>query len=183
MSVIDEIAAERERQKAAEGWTPEHDDTHIDGQMATAAACYAIAGHPYGAEVVHEFWPWNAEWLKPKDRRRDLVRAAALIVAEIERMDRAAMQGGEATCGSNVAADAWVNSQTTSLAAKLPTLPAGTSELGLTCFMRHIDGSLLDLSQLCNATADHPVLAQMSVKNSVKEQSGMRRQSLVFRFK
>jgi hypothetical protein len=27
-------------------------------------------------------------WWKPKDRRRDLVRAAALIIAEIERLDR-----------------------------------------------------------------------------------------------
>jgi hypothetical protein len=87
------------------------------------------------------------------------------------------------TCGSNVAADAWVNSQATSLAEKLPTLPAGTSEIGLNCFMRNIDGSLLDLSQLCNATADHPVLAQISVKNSVKEQAGMHRKSSVFTFK
>ena len=31
---------------------------------------------------------WDSEWWKPKDRRRDLIRAGALIVAEIERLDR-----------------------------------------------------------------------------------------------
>ena len=31
---------------------------------------------------------WGLDWLKPKSPRRDLVRAAALIVAEIERLDR-----------------------------------------------------------------------------------------------
>ena len=33
-------------------------------------------------------WPWNEAAWKPKDARRDLVRTAALIVAEIERLDR-----------------------------------------------------------------------------------------------
>ena len=33
-------------------------------------------------------WPWAAEWWKPKDCRRNLVRAGALILAEIERLDR-----------------------------------------------------------------------------------------------
>jgi len=33
-------------------------------------------------------WPWDPKWWKPKDRRRDLVRAAALIIAEIDRHDR-----------------------------------------------------------------------------------------------
>lgn len=42
MSAIDEIAAERRRQIAVEGWTPEHDDGHADGEIAEAAACYCI---------------------------------------------------------------------------------------------------------------------------------------------
>lgn len=33
-------------------------------------------------------WPWSREWWKPKNPRRDLVKAGALIVAEIERLDR-----------------------------------------------------------------------------------------------
>lgn len=92
MSVIDEIAAERRRQVEAEGWTPEHDDLHTGGQMAAAAATYAlhdIQGGWFG-RWREAMWPWSLEWWKPRTRRRDLIRAAALIVAEIERLDRAA---------------------------------------------------------------------------------------------
>lgn len=67
--------------------------------LAAAAACYAApfrvfreverAGRNY--EIFHTFidgWPWADEWWKPKDRRADLVRAGALILAEIDRIDR-----------------------------------------------------------------------------------------------
>lgn len=34
-------------------------------------------------------WPWGAGTFKPsEDRRRDMVKAAALLLAEIERLDR-----------------------------------------------------------------------------------------------
>lgn len=92
MSAIEDIAAERQRQRDVEGWTPEHDDAHGKGQLADAAACYALedltASYPAQLEAP-EIWPWDVRWWKPKDRRRDLVRAGALIVAEIERLDRA----------------------------------------------------------------------------------------------
>lgn len=39
-----DVQAERRRQVEAEGWTPEHDDEHSHGQIARAAACYALAG-------------------------------------------------------------------------------------------------------------------------------------------
>lgn len=88
-SVINEILSERDRQIEEEGWTPEHDDEHDDGSLAKAAACYANPILP-DPEALPIGWPlsWDWEWWKPKDRRRDLVRAAALIVAEIERLDR-----------------------------------------------------------------------------------------------
>lgn len=96
MSVIDEIAAERRRQIEVEGWTPEHDDLHQDGELAAAAGVYALydlmSGDADRERVLREMWPWDDYWWKPADRRRDLVRAAALIVAEIERLDRAAAQ-------------------------------------------------------------------------------------------
>ncbi len=94
MDVIAEIRAERDRQILDEGWTPEHDDTHSKGEMALAAGCYALNAAPerFADGVVPIFWPWAREWWKPKSRRRDLVRAAALIVAEIERMDRATVE-------------------------------------------------------------------------------------------
>lgn len=93
-NALDDIAAERRRQVEAEGWTTEHDDTHANGEMAQAAGCYALhAGLPESAQVPDGIspmdWPWDTKWWKPKDRRRDLVRAGALIVAEIERLDRA----------------------------------------------------------------------------------------------
>jgi hypothetical protein len=40
-------------------------------------------------------WPWATAWWKPRDRRRNLVRAAALVLADIERIDRAAIAKGE----------------------------------------------------------------------------------------
>jgi hypothetical protein len=94
MSVIDEVAAERVRQIEQEGWSAEHDDGHTDGSLAKAAAAYCW-GHRWasgscqvGHQAAAELWPWDVDWWKPKNRRRDLIRAAALIVAEIERLDR-----------------------------------------------------------------------------------------------
>jgi hypothetical protein len=86
----EDVFAERQRQVKVEGWTIEHDDTHRHGQMATAAACYALwgAGGIVARATSPDLWPWDEMWWKPKDRRRDLVRAAALIIAEIERLDR-----------------------------------------------------------------------------------------------
>lgn len=77
-----DISVERQRQIEEEGWTPEHDDRHANGELACAAACYVIGDA--------ERWPWHKSWWKPRSRRSNLVRAAALIVAEIERLDRAA---------------------------------------------------------------------------------------------
>lgn len=90
-NAIADVAAERRRQIEAEGWTPELDDDHRSGEMALAAAAYALHS---GEHVSHAlvWWPWSISWWKPTDRRRDLVKAAALIVAEIERLDRAAAQ-------------------------------------------------------------------------------------------
>lgn len=97
MSVVDEIAAERQRQIDVEGWGAKHDDKHLQGELALAASSYAYAAAAPDRErdrllrgrPVPPQWPWAAHWWKPKDRRRDLIRAAALLVAEIERLDRA----------------------------------------------------------------------------------------------
>lgn len=95
-----DVQAERRRQITAEGWTPEHDDEHSHGQMARAAACYALAGSSApndgtAALLVSLAWPWDEQWWKPSTARRDMVKACALGLAEIERLDRvAASQGG-----------------------------------------------------------------------------------------
>ena len=86
-----DVLAERCRQVEAEGWTPEHDDTHSHGEMAAAAACYAFTGAQSPHEITNRIWPWSFDWWKPVDNRRNLVKAGALIIAEIERLDRAAI--------------------------------------------------------------------------------------------
>lgn len=93
-----DVIAERHRQVSSEGWTPEHDDEHVNDEIAAMAAFYAM---PPGARD----WPASetgygdtlGEAIKPDgwddkagDRRRELVKAGALIIAEIERLDRAA---------------------------------------------------------------------------------------------
>jgi hypothetical protein len=84
-----DVMAERQRQISAEGWTPEHDDAEEPGgALAVAAACYALgATFVSGSDV--DIWPWDRDWWKPRDARSNLVRAGALILAEIERLDRA----------------------------------------------------------------------------------------------
>ncbi|EKN9352462.1 hypothetical protein [Pseudomonas aeruginosa] len=98
-----DVQAERRRQVEAEGWTPEHDDEHACDEIAAFACFYAMPpaardrdtsstgyGDTLGEAILPEGW-------EPKtgDRRRELVKAGGLILAEIERLDRtAATQGG-----------------------------------------------------------------------------------------
>lgn len=84
-----DVLAERQRQISTEGWTPEHDDEHADGSMSRAAGCYAIHRDDPGLKGAPAWWPWHAAWWKPADPRRNLVKAGALILAELERLDRA----------------------------------------------------------------------------------------------
>lgn len=96
-----DIAAERRRQVEKEGWTPDSDDRLFNGQLATAAGYYALAtGWPHerdiGRGLKPRYWPFNHEWWKPTTARRNLVKAGALIAAEIERIDRAEQEGGAA---------------------------------------------------------------------------------------
>ncbi|KAG0933899.1 hypothetical protein G6F31_016213 [Rhizopus arrhizus] len=90
-SAARDVLAERQRQMNAEGWTLEHDDSYTDEQLARAAVCYALPQGDYEIPEPPEFWPWDPAWWKPGHRRRELVKAGALILAEIERLDRAAI--------------------------------------------------------------------------------------------
>lgn len=93
-AVLSSIAFERERQKASEGWTEEHDDAHDAGEMGIAAACYAANERIFVRTDVDgelaDAWPWDKAWDKraKHDRRRQLVIAGALVVAELERILR-----------------------------------------------------------------------------------------------
>lgn len=96
-----DVLAERQRQVEVERWTPAHDDHHDSGQMAVAAGYYALAcGWPKERDIgrgkTPVYWPWAPEWWKPRTKRENLVRSGALVLAEIERLDRAAqLDGGQ----------------------------------------------------------------------------------------
>lgn len=91
------IHEERMRQLSAEGFTREHDDLWNEGELVLAAAAYAISAAPadaigeddYLIDTMEAIWPWEPTWFKPTTPRRDLAKAGALILAEIERLDRA----------------------------------------------------------------------------------------------
>lgn len=89
LDAIADVVSERTRQILDEGWTPEHDDAHSEGELARAGASYALmAFSPHKLNRSPASWPWKSRFWKPTTSRRDLVKAAALIVAEIERIDR-----------------------------------------------------------------------------------------------
>lgn len=87
------ILAERARQVVEEGYDGPHDMEHEPDQLAAAGATYALPDQhrdypgPDG-EGVPGTWPWASESWKPApdDRLRELVKAGALIVAEIDRV-------------------------------------------------------------------------------------------------
>lgn len=94
----DLIAAERRRQVEQEGWTPEHDAQHGGESLAIAACCYALPPQmrkwrTTGVGPIPTLWPWNPGYWKPKpdDRVRELVKAGALIAAEIDRLQAQAL--------------------------------------------------------------------------------------------
>ena len=99
IDVMVEISDERIRQIHVHQNDTALDDTRVAGELATAAACYALdsiedprpvyCGKPCrGLAKGGDLWPFDPSWWKPGRPRRNLVKAAALIVAEIERIDR-----------------------------------------------------------------------------------------------
>lgn len=91
------IMGERMRQVGEEGWTPEHDDTHVRAELVDAAQEYLFVARttalspdfrPKGPPSP--MWPWESDWYKPAaDPISNLVKAGALIAAEIDRLKRA----------------------------------------------------------------------------------------------
>ncbi len=85
-----DVMAERQRQVQVEGRTPQSDDAYVGKQLADAATAYAASAAGW-VNLPATTWPWDRSWFKPRTPREDLVRAGALILAEIERLDRAAI--------------------------------------------------------------------------------------------
>lgn len=107
-----DVLAERRRQVEAEGWTSEHDDQHDEGEMCFAAAGYAAVASDNLQAISRDIdrdltlddnvypptnYPWPRSWeFKPCTPRRALVKAGALILAEIERIDRCSPDAAQA---------------------------------------------------------------------------------------
>jgi hypothetical protein len=86
------ILMERTRQLIRKGHLPEHDDLLVEGQLALLAAYYAMTSRGKMSTSTVHLDLLLAELgftFKPKDPIRDLVRAGALIMAELERRLRA----------------------------------------------------------------------------------------------
>lgn len=84
-----DVLKERCRQVEGEGYSIEQDDTYTDYQLPRAAICYGIKAAGLPDHLERLYWPFRSSAVKPANRRRSLVKAAALILAEIERLDRA----------------------------------------------------------------------------------------------
>jgi hypothetical protein len=94
---INDVGAERLRQIEEEGFSSEKDDQYEPGTLAVAGACYGVHAAfmrnkgPEGLvlEGVPEWWPWESSWWKPSENlRQNLVKGAALLIAEIDKIDR-----------------------------------------------------------------------------------------------
>ena len=96
-SIAEEIFLERERQMKKEGFSRKHDDQYQDGQLERAAGCYAAAAGGISTNFIYTVWPWGWNWWKMGTKRRCLVKAGALIIAAIEKLDRDGMLGKDNT--------------------------------------------------------------------------------------
>jgi hypothetical protein len=113
---IEQITAERKRQIDKKGWDAEHDDGHVDGELAQVAICYATPDPIFSMGMASGYsfvdpWPenWDTAWDKrldygdglrgrnsisspyeyePEERIDLLAKAGALIAAEIDRLQR-----------------------------------------------------------------------------------------------
>lgn len=93
------IATERSRQIDVEGFSAEHDAEHPGAELASAAIAYAIHAWWEMSEtttgwtramvdemVLEQWWPWDAtEWKPDDDPQANLIKAGALLAAEIDR--------------------------------------------------------------------------------------------------
>lgn len=101
---IDQIVDERRRQMLSEGFTAAHDDQWEHGELSAAALSYIevaaeqAAPHFPGENRPWETrtdWPWISEcWNPSDDPVRNLVKAGALIAAEVDRLQRAVKRVG-----------------------------------------------------------------------------------------
>jgi len=82
-----DVLHERNRQIMEEGYSIAEDDKYVEGQLAKGAAAYALVSRG-DIDPACALWPFDLSTFRPDTARRDLIKAAAMIFAEIERLDR-----------------------------------------------------------------------------------------------
>ena len=92
LQALREVGLERLRQVEVEGCTPARDDELTDYQLPRAAASYASNASGIPRHKALLYWPFQPATFKPSSRRTDYIKAAALLLAEVERLDRAAAE-------------------------------------------------------------------------------------------
>lgn len=88
------IARERLRQITDEGFDGNRDMQYKNNELTRAAMCYLEdpkfrdMTNEDGDTLVESIFPWDREWFKPspENRIKELVKAGALIAAEIDRL-------------------------------------------------------------------------------------------------
>lgn len=108
-ATADLVLFERAKQVAM-GHDAKHDDLHTLGQLITGAICYAQIAHiqvtsakPLPDAFKHREWPWDPKSFRlEQDPVGNLVKAAAMLIAEAERISR---ERGEMTTPETLAAD------------------------------------------------------------------------------
>lgn len=104
MTGAEQIQAERNRQMLDEHFDAAHDDEHARGELILASIGYAMEAIPQfipievrvgvvtrveDDDTPPDWWPWEESWWKPStDPVVNLVKAGALIAAEIDRIQR-----------------------------------------------------------------------------------------------
>jgi hypothetical protein len=93
---VQDVLTERSKHRGY-GFTDEHDDEHLRSELTTAAVAYALDavekhGGPakWAAAFNRAIEPWPIMFARTP--RTNLVYAAALLIAEIDRQDRAAIK-------------------------------------------------------------------------------------------
>lgn len=93
-----DVLAERQRQIDVEGYHGTRDNHYISYELSKAARAYIeVSWHALSTGIPctkPKSWPWMSGF-KWSDGRTMLVKAGALILAEIERLDRAALSASQ----------------------------------------------------------------------------------------
>lgn len=92
--VLEDVKKKRQRQVVVHGRGRRADDVYVRGELARAAIPFIQSAYmeelSLTAEELLVFWPMVESPKLAQPRRELLINAAALLVAEVERLDREA---------------------------------------------------------------------------------------------